>query len=90
MKLCKPVVKIDSELLLQTCNHDFDLYTSFKTLILSREYSKFLREFQKSNNVVTLECKWTKDKLTNGHGGTIMMKERKKQLINNKLLQESR
>ena len=66
LKLCKPVVKIDSELLLQTCNHDFDLYTSFKTLILSREYSKFLREFQKSNNVVTLECNGQKINLRMG------------------------
>jgi len=56
LKLCKPVVKVDSKLLLETCNHDVDLYTSFKTLILSREYSNFLSEFQKSNNTVTLEC----------------------------------
>ncbi|CAL6305181.1 unnamed protein product [Bathycoccus prasinos] len=56
LKLCKPVVKIDSELLLQTCNHDFDLYTSFKALILSRDYSNLRSDFQKSNNILTLEC----------------------------------
>ena len=32
------------------------LYTSFKALILSRDYSNLRSDFQKSNNILTLEC----------------------------------
>ena len=41
--------------LLQIWNHDFDLYTSFKALVLSG-VTQLTERLSKSNNILTLEC----------------------------------
>lgn len=56
LKLCKPTVTVDSELLLQKCNCDVYLFESFKTLILSKDHSRFQSELNKNNNLIVMEC----------------------------------